>query len=73
LTDFGIGQVVSEEYLAGMTRIGGISGCPCFKIAGEDKPIRLVGFATGFSEEQKRLQFTYARYIREDGVTDYTA
>jgi hypothetical protein len=49
---------------------GGISGCPCF-IVSEGRPIRLVGFATGFDDGTNKLQFTYARFIRPDGTLDY--
>ncbi len=52
---------------------GGISGCPCFVIW-ENRPIRLVGFATGFGEDNLGLlQFTYARYIQPNGVIQYMA
>lgn len=52
--------------------VAGISGCPCFVIS-EYKPIRLVGFATGFSEVGNLLQFTYANYIQPDGTIQYMA
>jgi len=53
------------------TDYGGISGAPCF-IVREGAPIRLVGFATGFAANQMNmLQFTYARYIGEDGIIRY--
>ena len=47
---------------------GGISGCPCFLVL-KDRPIRLVGFATGYAPNNvAMLQFTYARYIQPDGI-----
>jgi len=50
---------------------GGISGAPCFVVQ-EDKPIRLVGFATGLAPNQMNmLQFTYARFVGKDGVIRY--
>ena len=49
---------------------GGISGCPCFRVA-KGKPIRLVGFATGFAGMTNGLQFTYARFIGPDGMIRY--
>jgi hypothetical protein len=53
------------------TDYGGISGAPCF-IVQEGLPIRLVGFATGFAPNQMNmLQFTYARYIGQDGIIRY--
>jgi hypothetical protein len=55
------------------TDYGGISGAPCF-IVREGAPIRLVGFATGFAPNQMNmLQFTYARYIGQDGIIRYMA
>lgn len=48
---------------------GGISGCPCFAVR-ENRPLKLVGFATGFA--LKRLSFTYASRIRPDGRIDST-
>jgi hypothetical protein len=53
------------------TDYGGISGAPCFVVS-ETTPIRLVGFATGFAPNEINLiQFTYARYIGEDGIIRY--
>jgi len=53
------------------TDYGGISGAPCFVVQ-EGKPIRLVGFATGYGDTVlNMLQFTYARYIGEDGFIRY--
>lgn len=50
---------------------GGISGCPCFLVL-KDKPIRLVGFATGYAPGNfATLQFTYARFIQPDGIIQY--
>lgn len=50
---------------------GGISGCPCFLVL-RDKPIRLVGFATGYAPgDFATLQFTYARFIQPDGIIQY--
>jgi hypothetical protein len=70
-------EVGDSHFFADVTNLklqaedfGGISGCPCFFVR-EGKPLRLVGFATDYSEMTKRLQFTYARYIRPDGVVDY--
>jgi hypothetical protein len=53
------------------TDYGGISGAPCFTIT-ESSGVRLVGFATGFQgNEWNNIQFTYARYIGEDGIIRY--
>jgi hypothetical protein len=53
------------------TDYGGISGAPCFVVQ-EGRPIRLVGFATGYGDTVlNMLQFTYARFIGEDGVIRY--
>jgi hypothetical protein len=53
------------------TDYGGISGAPCFVVE-EGAPIKLVGFATGFApNEMNMLQFTYAKYIGEDGIIRY--
>jgi hypothetical protein len=53
------------------TDYGGISGAPCFVVS-ESSPIRLVGFATGYAPNQMNMiQFTYARYIGEDGLIRY--
>jgi hypothetical protein len=50
---------------------GGISGAPCF-VVHEGRPIRLVGFTTGYGDAVlNMLQFTYARYIGEDGLIRY--
>jgi hypothetical protein len=55
------------------TDYGGISGAPCF-IVREGAPPRLVGFATGFAPNQMNmLQFTYARFIGQDGIIRYMA
>jgi hypothetical protein len=49
----------------------GISGTPCFAV-GPNRPIKLVGFATGFApNSMSMLQFTFARYIQPDGVIRY--
>ena len=49
----------------------GVSGAPCFVVM-EGRPIKLVGFVTGFAPGQTNmLQFTYARYIGSDGVLRY--
>lgn len=53
------------------TDYGGISGAPCFVVR-ERAPIRLVGFATGFARNQMNmLQFTYARFIGNEGIIRY--
>ena len=53
------------------TDYGGISGAPCFVVQ-EGPPIKLVGFATGFAPNQMNmLQFTYARFIGQDGIIRY--
>jgi len=53
------------------TDYGGISGAPCFAI-NESSSIRLVGFATGYApNEMNMIQFTYARFIGEDGIIRY--
>jgi hypothetical protein len=53
------------------TDYGGISGAPCF-IVNESSVVRLVGFATGYSgPSMNMLQFTYARFIGEDGIIRY--
>jgi hypothetical protein len=49
---------------------GGVSGSPCFVIQ-ENKPIRLVGFTTGYSGLMNRLQFTYVNQITPEGVIHY--
>lgn len=50
------------------TDYGGISGTPCFLVQ-EERPVRLVGFATSYCDTPlNMLQFTYARFIGEDGV-----
>lgn len=50
---------------------GGISGTPCFTVM-ESSAVRLVGFATGFEGNSANIiQFTYARYIGEDGIIRY--
>ncbi len=55
------------------TDYAGISGAPCF-IVRKDAAPRLVGFATGFAPNQMNmLQFTYARYIGQDGIIRYMA
>jgi hypothetical protein len=55
------------------TDYGGISGAPCYVVQ-EDAPIKLVGFATGFAPNQMNmLQFTYIRYIGQDGIIRYMA
>jgi hypothetical protein len=53
------------------TDYGGMSGAPCLVVQ-EGKPIRLVGFATGYGDTVlKMLQFTYARFIGDDGFIRY--
>jgi hypothetical protein len=55
------------------TDYAGISGAPCF-IVREGAPLKLVGFATGFAPNQMNmLQFTYARFIGQDGIIRYMA
>jgi hypothetical protein len=55
------------------TDYGGISGAPCFVVR-EDAPPKLVGFATGFAPNQMNmLQFTYAKFIGQDGIIRYMA
>jgi len=47
---------------------GGISGSPCFLLR-ENKPIRLVGFTTGYApNSMSRLSFTYVGCIKPDGT-----
>ena len=51
----------------------GISGAPCFVVR-EGAPIKLIGFVTGFAPNQMNiLQFTYAKFIGQDGVIHYMA
>jgi hypothetical protein len=55
------------------TDYGGISGAPCFVVR-EDTSPKLVGFATGFAPNQMNmLQFTYAKFIGQDGIIRYMA
>ena len=49
---------------------GGMSGCPCFVIR-EGRLPKLVGFTTAFVEQGKRLQISYAKRIKPDGMIDY--
>lgn len=71
-------QVGNSNFFADVKRLhlnaedfGGISGCPCFLVL-KDRPIRLVGFATGYAPNNvAMLQFTYARYIQPTGIIQY--
>jgi hypothetical protein len=71
-------QVGNSSFFADVSKFslkaddyGGISGCPCFLVL-KDRPVRLVGFATGYAPNNiAMLQFTYARYIRPDGFIQY--
>lgn len=73
-----ISQVNESHFMVNMSNLeldetdyGGISGAPCFVVL-EGKPPRLIGFATGYSGPLlNMLQFTYARYIGEDGLIRY--
>ncbi len=53
------------------TDYGGVSGAPCF-IVNESSVVRLAGFVTGYSGPSLHmLQFTYARFIDENGIIHY--
>ncbi len=73
-----VSRVNESNFMASVTNLkldatdyGGISGAPCFVVQ-EGKPIRLVGFATGFAGNiLNTLQFTYARFIGDDGLIRY--
>jgi hypothetical protein len=73
-----VAQVNESNFMASVTNLkldktdyGGISGAPCFVVQ-EGRPIRLVGFATGYGDRVlNMLQFTYARCIGEDGIIRY--
>jgi len=70
-----VAQVNESNFMASVsnfnldkTDYGGISGAPCFVVQ-EGRPIRLVGFATSYSGPVlNMLQFTYARFIGQDGI-----
>lgn len=60
-----------QNFELGAEDLGGISGAPCFVANNDFGTIRLVGFVTGSDNSGKNLQFTYARYIGEDGIIRY--
>jgi hypothetical protein len=73
-----VAQVNEFNFMASVTNLkldstdyGGISGTPCFVVE-DGKPIRLVGFATGYGDKVlNMLQFTYTRFIGEEGIIRY--
>lgn len=73
-----VAQVNESNFMASVlnlkldeTDCGGMSGAPCFVVE-DGKPIRLVGFVTDYGGALlNMIQFTYARYIGDDGIIRY--